>query len=205
MVSYFGKNGPLIVAVMWTETLFALAIVLARLYTRHRLIRSVGWDDHLIAISTVSHHTHSVHILPPAYQIEKVLFIGYTTLCTVAAFNGFGSHLEDLGLSQAVIAIKWEIAAQTFNIAAIGTSKSSVAVFLLRIINRKLHFWMLWFAVGSTAFVCASCIVFMFTQCTPLESVFNPSLPHTCYLNFTANAIFSGSKYLFLINGEDRG
>lgn len=195
MVSYFGTNGPLIVAVMWTETVFALAIVLARLYTRHRLIHSVGWDDHLTAISAVSQPLNCASILPPANQIKKVLFIGYTTLCTVAAFNGFGNHLEDLGLPQGIIAIKWEIAAQTFNIAAIGTSKSSVAVFLLRIVNRKLHFWMLWFAIGSTAFVCASCIVFMFAQCTPLESIFNPSLPHTCYLNFTVNAIFSGSKF----------
>jgi hypothetical protein len=107
-----------------------------------------------------------------------------------------GSHAADLGPVQTVKAIKWEIAAQTFNIAAIATSKSSVAVFLIRLVSRRLHIQLLWFCVFSTTFVCASCIVFMYTQCTPLESIFNPTIPHTCYLNFTANAIFSGSKFV---------
>ncbi|KUJ09791.1 uncharacterized protein LY89DRAFT_711067 [Mollisia scopiformis] len=159
---------------MWTETIVALLFVLARLYTRVRIVRNIGWDDHLISIS-------------------MFLFLGYTILITIAATDGFGSHLTDLGLPQAVKAIKWEIAGQTFNIAAIGTSKSSVAVFLLRIVTSKSHIWILWFCIASTSFVCASCIVFMYTQCTPLESIFNPTLPHVCYLNFTVNAIFSGS------------
>lgn len=54
--------------------------------------------------------------------------------------------------------------------------------------------YILWFCILSTSFVCATCIIFMFTQCTPVASIFNPSLPHTCYMNFTVDAIFSGSK-----------
>ncbi|CZR69627.1 related to integral membrane protein pth11 [Phialocephala subalpina] len=171
---FVGRNGPLIMAVMWVETLIALAFVAARIYTRTRLIRNIFLEDHLITIS-------------------MVLFFGYTILCTVATLNGMGSHAADLGLPQTVKAVKWEIAGQCFNIMAIATSKSSVAVFLIRIVNRKLHTWLLCFCIFSTTFVCVSCIVFMFTQCTPLESIFNPTIPHTCYINFTANAIFSGS------------
>ncbi|KAF8862786.1 hypothetical protein BDZ45DRAFT_798959 [Acephala macrosclerotiorum] len=174
MTSYLGSNGRLVIVVMWVETMIALVFVLARMYTRTRLVRSLGWDDHLTNIS-------------------MFLFFGYTILCTVAATNGFGNHLTDLGLTQGVKAIKLEIAGQTFNIAAIATSKSSVAVFMLRIVIQKHYYWILWFCILSISFVCASCIIFMYTQCTPLESVFNPTLPHTCYLNFTTNAIFSGS------------
>ena len=194
-MAFFGHNGPMIVTVMWTETIVALIFVLARLYTRSRIVRSIGWDDHLIAISMVF-PTPFPGNLQETDRTSKLLFLGYTILCTVAATKGFGTHLEELGLPQAVKAIKWEIAGQSFNIAAIGTSKSSVAVFLLRIVTQKSHIYLLWFFIVSTSFVCASCIVFMFTQCTPLESIFNPSLPHTCYLNFTANAIFSGSRFL---------
>ena len=107
-----------------------------------------------------------------------------------------GSHATDLGLVQTVKAVKWEIAGQTFNIVAIATSKNSVAVFLIRIVTRRLHIWLLWFSIFTTTFVCASCIILMYTQCTPLESIFNPTIPHTCYINFTANAIFSGSKFV---------
>lgn len=86
------------------------------------------------------------------------------------------------------------------NIAAIGTSKSSVAVFLLRIVTQKMHVWTLWFCIGSTLFVCASCIVFMFTQVAPLAAVFNPSLAHVTYINFTVNAIFSGCESTYICN-----
>jgi hypothetical protein len=55
MPSYFGNNGPLVVAVMWMETIMALIFVLARLHTRHRrMLNSIGWDDHLISITMVS-------------------------------------------------------------------------------------------------------------------------------------------------------
>lgn len=126
----------------------------------------------------------------------QVLFFGYTIACTVGAFNGMGSHAADLGPVQTVKAVKWEIAGQTFNILAIITSKSSVGVFLLRIVTRKLHIWLLWFGIFSTAFVCGTCIIVMYAQCTPLESIFDPTIPHTCHMNFTINAIFSGSKFV---------
>jgi hypothetical protein len=60
-MSFFGKTGPLVVTVMWTETIAALVFVLARLYTRARIVRSIGWDDHLIAVSMVSSTFLSSH------------------------------------------------------------------------------------------------------------------------------------------------
>jgi len=81
-----------------------------------------------------------------------------------------GSHAADLGITQTVIAVKWEIAGQAMNIMAIATSKNSVALFLLRIVVKTSHQWVLWFCIASTSFVCASCIIFMFTQCKLLGS-----------------------------------
>lgn len=54
MTSYLGSNGRMVIVVMWVETLVALVFVLARMYTRTRLVRGLGWDDHLINISMVS-------------------------------------------------------------------------------------------------------------------------------------------------------
>jgi hypothetical protein len=122
-------------------------------------------------------------------------------MCTVAAVNGMGSHSQELGPKQTAKAVKWEMIGQTFNILAIATSKSSVAVFLLRVVISRVHIWFLWVCILTTTFVCLSCIVFMFTQCTPLESIFDSTTPHQCYINWTTNAIFSGSKfYITLLN-----
>lgn len=53
-IMYFiGRNGSLIIAVMWVETLIALLFVIARIYTRARLVRNIFWEDHLISISMV--------------------------------------------------------------------------------------------------------------------------------------------------------
>lgn len=50
---YLSRNGRLIIGIMWLETMLALVFVVLRIYTRARLIRNIGWDDHLISISMV--------------------------------------------------------------------------------------------------------------------------------------------------------
>lgn len=125
---------------------------------------------------------------------HQVLFILYSIFVTASAVNGLGSHLSELTIEQFAKAVKLEIIGQSCNIVAIATSKSSVAVFLMRILVNKWHFAFLWFCIASTVFVCISCIILMFTQCSPVEGIFNPTIPKVCYLNFTADAIFSGSK-----------
>ncbi|GME23092.1 hypothetical protein GTA08_BOTSDO05512 [Neofusicoccum parvum] len=166
--------GPTVIAVMWVQTIVALLFVCLRLYTRWRLIRNVGLDDHLSWVS-------------------MLLFFLYTVFITIAALNGLGSHSTELTGDQFATAIKWELMGQTCNILAIATSKSSVAVFLIRIVNVAWHKWMLHFCIASTCFVCVSCIILMFTQCTPVQSIWDHRIPTVCHFNFTVNAIFSGS------------
>jgi hypothetical protein len=47
-------QGPTILAVMWSLTVLALVLVVARLCVRQRIIRNFGLDDWLIAFSMVS-------------------------------------------------------------------------------------------------------------------------------------------------------
>lgn len=95
--------------------------------------------------------------------------------------------------SRFVMSNKMEIAGQTCNIIAIATSKSAVAVFLLRLVIIPWHKAFLWFCIISTVIVCILCAVLDFFQSSPIAAMFDPSLPHTVNFNFTANAIFSGS------------
>ncbi|APA07333.1 hypothetical protein SS1G_13103 [Sclerotinia sclerotiorum 1980 UF-70] len=165
--------GPTIILVMWIETFAAAVFVGLRMYTRYYIVQATGYDDWLIVASIL-------------------LFIGYTSFCTVAAVYGLGSHFLDITEAQFVLSNKMEVAGQTCNIIAIATSKSSVAVFLLRLVVVPWHKVFLWACIVSTFIVCIICATLDFFQCSPMPAIFNPSIPHTVNFNFTANAIFSG-------------
>lgn len=47
------NKGPGILAVTWVETSIGLLVLGARLYTRARIVRNVGWDDWCIVFATV--------------------------------------------------------------------------------------------------------------------------------------------------------
>ncbi|KAI9645302.1 hypothetical protein NHQ30_006037 [Ciborinia camelliae] len=166
--------GPIIILVMWIETFFAGIFVGLRMYTRHYIVKATGYDDWLIVASLL-------------------LFIGYSAFCTAAAAYGLGSHYDDITPTQFVMSNKMEIAGQTCNIIAIATSKSAVAVFLLRLVVVPWHKAFLWLCIASTFIVCVICAVLDFFQSSPIAAVFDPSLPHTVNFDFTANAIFSGA------------
>ncbi|ESZ97236.1 hypothetical protein SBOR_2359 [Sclerotinia borealis F-4128] len=163
--------GPTIILVMWVQTFFAAVFVGLRMYTRYYIVQATGYDDWLSVASLVP----------------------YSAFCTAAAVYGLGSHFADLTAAQFIMSNKMEIAGQTCNIIAIATSKSTVAVFLLRLVIVPWHKVFLWFCIVSTVIVCVSCAVLDFFQSSPMAAVFDPSLPHAVNFNFTANAIFSGS------------
>lgn len=48
-----GGLGPMVNGVMWMQTALAFIFVVARIYTRRFIIRSLGWDDILIVVSLV--------------------------------------------------------------------------------------------------------------------------------------------------------
>ncbi|TGO08770.1 hypothetical protein BTUL_0192g00040 [Botrytis tulipae] len=173
-MGHLSALGPIIILVMWIETFAAAVFVGLRMYTRYYIVQATGYDDWLIVASLV-------------------LFVAYTAFCTAAAIQGLGSHFADITPAQFVMSNKMEIAGQTCNIIAIATSKSAVAVFLLRLVIVRWHKIFLWVCIISTFIVCVSCAILDFFQSSPIAAVFDPSIPHTVNFNFTANAIFSGS------------
>ncbi|KAF7914011.1 uncharacterized protein EAF01_000417 [Botrytis porri] len=173
-MGHLSALGPIIILVMWIETFAAAVFVGLRMYTRYYIVQATGYDDWLIVASLI-------------------LFVAYTAFCTAAASQGLGSHFVNITAAQFVMSNKMEIAGQTCNIIAIATSKSAVAVFLLRLVIVPWHKVFLWTCIVSTVIVCVSCALLDFFQSSPIAAVFDPTLPHTVNFNFTANAIFSGS------------
>lgn len=52
-------RGPTISAVVWVECAIASALLLARLWTRLRILKAFGWDDAFICLALVGGSRHS--------------------------------------------------------------------------------------------------------------------------------------------------
>ena len=52
-MSSYGGRGPTVNAALWTETALALILVMMRIYTRVKILRSFGWDDGLLILTWV--------------------------------------------------------------------------------------------------------------------------------------------------------
>ncbi|OMP84046.1 hypothetical protein BK809_0001430 [Diplodia seriata] len=162
-----GGFGPAIIGVMLGQTVFAMLFIFPRLYTKARINRSLGWDDHMAAFSWV-------------------MLLLYSAICSYAATEGYGRHAEALGGEQAAVAAKITIIGQTFCIIGIATSKACVAFFLLRIVVFTWHQIVLWVCVVAVTIICVLCALFDFIRCDPVAAVWNPTLEANCWMGTEA-------------------
>ncbi|CAG8980608.1 hypothetical protein HYALB_00013763 [Hymenoscyphus albidus] len=158
--------------VMWIEALIGLVFVLARYYTRKFVIHSVGWDDYWIIISLV-------------------LFFLFCAFTTASSFSGLGALRKDLDPAAYSMAMKWELIGQSICIFAIPTSKSSVALFLLRIVVNKWHRYILWFCIVSTVIAGCTSAIGIFFQCVPVQKIWDPTVEGYYKLKFIYMGLFT--------------
>jgi hypothetical protein len=57
------NKGTVILAPMWSLTILALILVVARIFIRTKVVKSMGLDDWLIMVAMVGNPTHSVLVL----------------------------------------------------------------------------------------------------------------------------------------------
>ncbi|KAH7013999.1 hypothetical protein B0J12DRAFT_714789 [Macrophomina phaseolina] len=164
-----GGLGPTIIGIMLFQSLLSMAFVFSRLYTKLRISRSIGLDDHMATIS-------------------GVMLLCYSAVCSHAATKGYGQHTADLGIKQAALAAKITIIGQTFcRFDDLPFPFSAcVAFFLLRIV---ISFWykvVLWLCIFSAAVLCVLCALFDFIRCKPIKHVWDPTVPGYCWMGTEA-------------------
>lgn len=92
-------------------------------------------------------------------------------------------------------AIMWEAIGQAICIMGIAASKSSVAVFLLRIVILKWHKWLLWFCIISTTIWCTITTILLFCQTTPTAFLWDRTIVGGKQnFNFTPIGLSMGCK-----------
>ncbi|OAK94201.1 hypothetical protein IQ06DRAFT_330277 [Phaeosphaeriaceae sp. SRC1lsM3a] len=163
--------------VMWFQVALATILIALRLYTRHYIVRNIGWDDVLMIVNLVA-------------------FIGYVGCISVGVTYGVGKKTADilrleLDYSKAIM---WEAIGQGVCIMGIAASKSSVAIFLLRIVLRRWHIALLWFCIISTTVLCIITTTLLFVQCKPSAFLWDRTIEGGyCWLNFTQVGLSMGA------------
>ncbi|KAH7066270.1 hypothetical protein BKA63DRAFT_158866 [Paraphoma chrysanthemicola] len=163
--------------VMWFQVVIATIFIALRLYTRHYIIRNIGWDDVLTVVNLIT-------------------LIGYAGCISVGINYGVGRKTVDivrldLNYSKAIM---WEAIGQGICIMGIAASKGSVAIFLLRIVLKKWHIALLWFCIASTTVLCIITTTLLFVQCKPTAFLWDQSIEGGyCWLNFTEVGLTMGA------------
>ncbi|KAJ5920729.1 hypothetical protein N7454_009262 [Penicillium verhagenii] len=165
-------------AVLWLEAVIFSLLVALRLYTRKQILNSVGFDDYLVCFALV------LHLL-------------YTIFVTNATHYGLGQLYATVGDPTIYFtAVKYELFSQVAGLMVIGVGKAAVGAFLLRIVRNKIHIWVIWVCLFITAVLTLFASITVIVQCVPVEKSWNPSVPGTCWLNFSNVGYTVGSWFV---------
>ncbi|TID02549.1 hypothetical protein CH35J_004512 [Colletotrichum higginsianum] len=144
--------------VLWGLTGLTLCFVLLRLYTRLVILQAYGIDDHF-------------------YNFAFILFVAYDVMLTISSYYGFGRNVMEIETPDVPPAILYEAIGTTILVSAIVVSKASLALFLLRLVNTRLHqIVVLGPVIILFLFAVVSLLVFWFS-CVPIEFLWNRFIP----------------------------
>lgn len=139
----------------WAMTALSLALVVLRLYTRIRIVKFVGVEDHLFAWT-------------------GAFLLAFSASIQVAVHYGLGQSFWALSVDSSSNAIFWTYVANTFAITGNAMAKLSMGFFLLRVVQlrgQKIALWVLITVTSGTSFALA---VMLWNQTTPRKASWDP-------------------------------
>lgn len=174
-------RGYVIEAVSWV--LFALSFVLVflRIWTRTRIIRSLGWDDALICLAMVCALSGE-----PSDRFQLLTSQACATLntvmATVSTHYGTGRHATELSSLQRLESTKYNWLSQGFHVMSTNWGKVAVALFLRRILHKiKGHQAILCTFSVVLTIVNTVCVGTIYGQCSPTQRLWNHDVEGSCW------------------------
>jgi hypothetical protein len=147
--------GVQLVTFMWAMTAVSLTLVGLRLYTRLRIVRFIGAEDHL-------------------YAWTGVLLVVFTCCLQMSQHHGLGKDFYKLSLDNSSEAIFWTYVANTFAITGNCFAKLSMASFLLRVVQLRWQRLSLWALVLITSGTSIAWVIMLWNQTTPIKASWDP-------------------------------
>lgn len=148
-------RGVQLVTAIWVLTILSLGLVALRLYTRIRIVRFIGTEDHL-------------------YAWTGVLLLVFACSLQLAQHYGLGKDFWKLSPESSSQAIFWTYVANTFAITGNCFAKLSMASFLLRVVQLRWQRVSLWILVLITAGTSVAWVIMLWNQTTPIKASWDP-------------------------------
>ncbi|KAK6082556.1 integral membrane protein [Seiridium cupressi] len=154
-------RGPEVLAVSWTLPVLSLIFLVLRLYCKFMRHRGLWWDDHVLTASWIASLVCSI-------------------ILTVNVRAGFGKHQRDIATENLASIGMRGVMVGIFMVLATAWSKTSFALTLLRLVNgwQKTALWVI--IVTVNIFLTLSGFTNLL-QCSPVDKVWQPYLPGTCW------------------------
>ena len=104
-----------------------------------------------------------------------------TSIFTADVKLGMGKPMADLDPQHQMDAVRMNIIGTPFGVVAYSLPNVSVAIFINRILMPKRWRKVLLYAITILQCVISgiSCVL-LFVQCSPVEALWNPTIPATC-------------------------
>ncbi|KAB5549610.1 hypothetical protein GE09DRAFT_1174508 [Coniochaeta sp. 2T2.1] len=147
--------GVQLVCAMWTLTTLSLVLVVLRLYTRVRIVKFIGIEDHL-------------------YAWTGVFLLIFTSCLQVSCHYGLGKDFWTLAIEDSSEAIFWTYVANSFAITGNALAKLSMGLFLLRVVQLRWQKIALWALCIITAGTSSALTIMLWNQTTPIKASWDP-------------------------------
>ncbi|KAI1138504.1 integral membrane protein [Hypoxylon sp. FL0543] len=139
-----------LVVAAWIMGLAGCCLLVMRMYTRIAILKRTGWDDWTMVVAVV-------------------LAIITDVIVTLMVHHGVGRHALYLEEEQRVNAVYMIWLSVPFSPGSAALGKISIALFLIRLINRnRLQKSFLWALIFLLVIVNLILVVVTFAQCTPV-------------------------------------
>ncbi|KAK6080874.1 hypothetical protein SCUP234_04972 [Seiridium cupressi] len=149
------NSGIQLACAMWAMTALSLALVILRLYTRIKIVKFIGVEDHL-------------------YAWTGLLLLCFTIFIQVAVHYGLGQSFWILSIAESSDAIFWTYVANSFAITGNALAKLSMGLFLLRVVQVRWQKIVLWAVVFSIVATSIALTIMLWNQTTPVKTSWDP-------------------------------
>ena len=184
-----------ILAIFWVPYPILVILIAARISVRIK-IQSLGLDDLFMVLAWVSVFNKDISV--KMLSIFKITISVSNSVASYYLVRGGGRHLFYLNPNQITLILKWSFLNSPIAFMSAVFGKSSVAIFLLRIIG-PVSTWRRRFIYGNFILYWATTVVVIvvgIVRCSPVRSVWEKVPGSTCKNPnvLVSLSIFQGGK-----------
>ena len=173
------NRGPAILVTAVVTSSLAVITTMIRLVGRTFIVRSVGWDDYTIVAATV--RIAGFRMCSSSLILNQVISVVAVVINGEQIKYGAGRHEYYLQRPEIIQELKWHAFSQIQLYICTALIKTSVCLFLIRIVNKRYLVRLLSALSAALIIVNLAVVIALVTQCRPLDKVWDVRIKGQCW------------------------